>query len=626
MCGIAGYMEFNGQPVDTDLIHRMCNKMVHRGPDDEGVFIRGSFAMGMRRLSIIDLKGGHQPISNEDETIHIVFNGEIYNYIELREELLSKGHRFRTDSDTEVILHLYEDYRTESLKHLNGMFAFAIWDDNKKELFCARDRIGIKPFYYYMDGKRIIFASELKALLEADGVEKDLDIVSLYQFLTFEFIPFPGTLIRKIRKLPPGSFMVANNGETVIKQYWNAAAIQENELSEPEAIDELYSLLKDSVKLRLRSDVPFGAFLSGGIDSSTITGIMAELLDNKVKTFSIGFEDDSYNELDFARRIAVEFGTDHTEQIIQPSAVALIDELIEYMDDPIGDFSIFPTFLVSKMTREKVKVAISGDGGDELFGGYDTYVAQMMYRFYTMIPGYLRRQLIEPLMHLIPPRERKKGVINKAKRFIEGACINERYNHFRWMMFLNPQDSNALFVSDIADMIDMESIMNFIPGYLDENSLSGLNRSMYLDIKTYLVDNILVKVDRMSMACSLEVRVPFLDHRLVEFALSMPDSLKLRNLRTKYILKKMSAKLLPEEIIKKPKQGFSIPMKNWLKGPLKERMLDLLSVYNIKNQGIFNKERISSMITEHLSNQKNNSHQLWSLMLFQLWMKRFISA
>jgi len=626
MCGIVGYLRLDGQPVDSSIIDRMCRTIIHRGPDDMGVYIGENIGIGMRRLSIIDLQTGKQPMSNEDGRLQIVFNGEIYNYRELKSELVSRGHQFRTDSDTEVILHLYEEYSTECLAHLIGMFAFAIWDQEKRELFCARDRLGIKPFYYFTDGARLIFASELKAILEEKDLHAKLDLQALSQFITFEFIPFPPTLFDNIKKMPPGYFMLANSGGVTLHHYWHPEEVEEKKRSENEAAEELYSLLKDAVRLRLRSDVPFGAFLSGGIDSGSVVGLMSELLDSRVRTFSIGFENQSYNELNYARRVAERFDTDHTERVLNPSAIELIEEIVDHLDDPIGDFSVFPTYLVSKMAREKVKVILSGDGGDELFGGYDTYVAQKVYGYYSKMPSAARERFVVPLVKMLSPTSRKKGIINKVKRFVEGACYAERYEHFRWMIHMNPERNGDVFCAEISRGISTDDTFDFIENYLNGNRLNGLNRSMFLDIKTYLVDDILVKVDRMSMAASLEVRVPFLDHRVVEFALSVPQELKIRNFKTKYLLKRMARRLLPGNIVNRPKQGFSIPIKNWLKGPLRPMMTDLLSHDRLARQGIFNPGYVDTLMKEHIQNEENHSHRLWSLMLFQLWKERFMPA
>ncbi|MFQ5455868.1 MAG: asparagine synthase (glutamine-hydrolyzing) [Nitrospirota bacterium] len=622
MCGIVGYFNIDGSPVNEEMINNMLHKIHHRGPDDMGCYIKRDIGIGMKRLSIIDLTSGHQPISNEDNRLHIVFNGEIYNYIELRDVLQKKGHLFKTDSDTETILHLYEEYREECVTYLNGMFAFAIWDEVKRTIFCARDHLGIKPFYYYIDQNRLIFASELKALLEDSYIDRSLDYTALTQFLSFEFIPSPRTLIDSIKKLPPGHWLRVSGKGTRIEKYWRLEDITLSSRPVKDTEEELYSLLRDSVRLQIRSDVPFGAFLSGGIDSSTITAIMSELLGEGVKTFSIGFKNESYNELEYSREVSKRFNTDHTEYILEPSSIDLIERLIYHLDDPIGDFSIFPTYMVSKLAREKVKVILSGDGGDELFGGYDTYLAQKFYHYYQLIPRLVRENLLNQICSLLPPTEKKKGIINKIKRYVDGANLPLKYEHFRWMTFVRQREYDTLFTEETLQQFDITGSYSFITNYLNSAGDTGLNRSMFLDVKSYLVDNILVKVDRMSMAASLEARVPFLDRRVVELAFSMPDLLKIRGRTTKYILKKMAERLLPERVIYRQKQGFSIPMKNWLKGPVRAMMMDLLSYSRIQKQGIFNPIYIENLIKGHLENRDNHSHKLWGLMLFQLWYDR----
>lgn len=625
MCGIVGYFNRNRESVDEKVMNDMLQKIHHRGPDDMGCYIDKNIGLGMKRLSIIDLQTGHQPIANEDNTLHIVFNGEIYNYIELREILQKKGHFFKTDSDTETILHLYEEYREDCVQYLNGMFAFAIWDETRKSIFCARDHLGIKPFYYYLDQYEFLFASELKAILEEKGIKRSLDYTAISQFLSFEFVPNPRTLIDSIKKIPPGHWLFVSERDTKLEKYWRLEDITISSRSEEDTVDELYTLLKDSVRLQLRSDVPFGAFLSGGIDSGIMTAMMSELLGEGVKTFSIGFENASYNELEYARTVSRKYKTHHTEYTLEPSSIDLIEKLVYHMDDPIGDFSIFPTFMVSQLAREKVKVVLSGDGGDELFGGYDTYLAQKFYyNYYQYIPKTMRERFLVPICNLLPPTEKKKGIINKIKRYVDGAELPSEYEHFRWMIFFEQKEYRTLFTEDSLNQFDLARSYYFIPNYLENAGNTGLNRSMFLDIKSYLVDNILVKVDRMSMATSLEARVPFLDKRVVELAFSIPDKFKIKGRRTKCILKKMAGRLLPEKIINRPKQGFSIPMKNWLKGPVRSMMTDLLSYDRIKKQGIFNPVYIELLIKEHIENKNNHSHKLWSLMLFQLWNDTFL--
>lgn len=618
MCGICG-VSFQNKNVSESLVKAMCDKITHRGPDEAGYFAHENFGMGMRRLSIIDLSTGTQPIYNEDHSLSIVFNGEIYNFQSIRDELKQKGHKFYTNADTEVIIHSYEEFGEESPKQLNGMFAYSIFDSRQKKLFLVRDRIGIKPLYYYWDGQTFAYGSEIKTILEVPGIDRTIDVEALNRFLTFEYIPSPESIFKKIRKLPPGHWLVFANGNVIIQKYWEVPFTDEF-LSEGEAKEELRSLMSDSVNLRLISDVPLGAFLSGGIDSSTIVGLMANHMNQPVKSFSIGFEDSSYNELDYARTVAKAFQTEHKEFIIQPDAVSMVEKLIYHLDEPFGDFSIFPTYLVSKMARDFVTVVLSGDGGDELFGGYDTYVADKMARTYRQIPGFIRKGLMEPFARVLPPTSQKKGLINKIKRFTEGAAYSDDLQHVRWMIFLSEADRAALFLPELAENFKDNATFQFMRDYFSQAATDDrLNQQSFVDVKTYLVDDILVKVDRMSMATSLETRVPFLDHRIVEFAFKVPGSLKIKNGETKYVLKETMRDLLPEKILTRGKQGFSIPIKNWIRNELKDMMLDILSPEKIRREGFFQVEYIDRLVKEHLKGKENHSHRLWALMMFEWW-------
>lgn len=623
MCGICGLsFRSENQLVEESLLRQMCNTIVHRGPDDEGIQAFGSFGLGMRRLSIIDLAGGHQPQYNEDKSIAVVFNGEIYNYQELRSELIGKGHRFQTDSDTESIIHAYEEFGIDCVKRFNGMFAFALLDQKKKQLIIARDRVGIKPLFYYLDGRVFAFGSELKTILEIPNLDKSIDLEAVNLFLTYEYIPSPYCIFKKVRKLPPGHVLVYRNHEINIHKYWDIEC--EPVQSQADYEEELRAVLKDAVKLRLISDVPLGAFLSGGIDSSTIVGLMAQIMNRPVKTFSIGFEDQSYNELEYARAVARKYQTEHTEFIIQPDVVDLVDKLVFYLDEPIGDFSIFPTYLVSKMARDYVTVSLSGDGGDELFAGYDTYVADKVSRPFGLIPRAIRTGILKPLVDLLPPQEQKKGLINMARRFVEGVTYPDDLQHVRWMIFLSAIDRHQLFVPDIGRMVNGESSYEFIRQYFGQSArMDRINQQNFVDFKTYLVDNILVKVDRMSMGTSLEARVPFLDHRVVELAFRMPGDIKLKGKDTKHILKRAMKEILPDEIINRDKQGFSIPIKNWLREELRPMMTDLLESSRLNQQGIFNAPFIDALVKEHLNGTENHSHRLWALMMFQMWYDKF---
>ncbi len=656
LCGIAGIVSLNPRyNIENRDLQRMCEVIRHRGPDDEGFYLEYPIGLGMRRLSIIDLEGGHQPMSDEDQSLWVVFNGEIYNFQEIRRELEKKGYRFRTRSDTEVILYSYKAYGEECVKHFRGMFGFALWDKRKKKLILARDPLGIKPLHYYLDAEKLIFGSEIKSILTCKGVSRELNFKALDRYLTFEYIFAPETIFQKIYKLPPAHILVWSDKGLKIKPYWDI----EWESKDPEIIQgqglegvspsypltsapskkeeeyaqQLYAVLKESVKLELISDVPLGAFLSGGIDSSSVVALMSQMSDRPVKTFSIGFEDQSYNELDYARKVARHFGTDHHEFILKPDIEDLAMTLMDYLDEPLGDFSIFPTYLVSKMAREQVTVALSGDGGDELFAGYDTYLANRIGEYYEKFPGFLRNHLIARWLHLIPPSQKKKGIINLVKRFVEGAELPRSLMHVRWMTFLKPEEKSRLYTDFFKKELAGEATDKYLQHYFDQTQLRNpqtpgfldpLARQQYVDLKTYLPDDILTKVDRMSMATSLEARVPLLDHKVVEFAFKIPSELKLRGFTTKYILKKTMAKFLPKEVIYKKKQGFSIPIKNWLRAELKPLLLDLLSETRIQKRGYFNWKYIDRWIQEHLHGRENHSHRLWALMVFEMWHQRYL--
>ncbi|MCP2619088.1 asparagine synthase (glutamine-hydrolyzing), partial [Candidatus Aminicenantes bacterium AC-335-A11] len=553
MCGICGIVHTE-KPVPLSLIKSMCDSIIHRGPDDEGIFINENVALGARRLSIIDLVTGHQPLSNEDGNIWIAYNGEVYNFPELRNELVKRGHKFKSKGDTETVVHSYEEWGENFVKKLRGMFAFAIWDGREKKLILVRDRIGIKPLYYTLlkDGT-IVFGSELKTLLKYQEIEKEIDFEALDLFLTLEYIPAPYTIFKNVKKLKAGHILIYKNGKIKIKKYWDIEekcdSLKIKDINE--YCEQLYYLLKESVKLRLISDVPLGCFLSGGIDSSTIVGLMSELGVKPVKTFSIGFEEKSYNELKFARIIAKKFNTEHHEFTITPEVMDLTEKLINYLDEPFGDFSIFPTYLVSKIARDYVKVILSGDGGDEVFGGYEHYQAQKLASIPFLFPlNHFLKYALSPL----PPQEKKKkGFWNKLKRYSEGFYYADTNRHFRWMMFLNYNYKKKLYSPALFnDLKNSKNILErypFIEYLKNAYYMDDINKELYLDLKTYLSDDILVKVDRMSMAVSLETRVPLLDHKLVEFVFQIPGKYKLKGLKTKWIFKKTMERLLPKENI-----------------------------------------------------------------------------
>ena len=629
MCGICGIVYSDReQHIDGDALKKMCDVITHRGPDDEGYYINQQVGLGMRRLSIIDLSTGKQPISNEDGQIWIVFNGEIYNHKDIREELESKGHQFKTKTDTEAIVHAYEEYGESCVQKLNGMFAFAIWDHQKNMLFLARDRIGIKPLYYLFDKNRLIFGSEIKSILQAGDIPKRIDLQALDHFLTFEFIPAPLSIFQDIKKLPPGHTLKFQNNTTWVRSYWDVE-LKSNGKETFQIKKNLRELLQDAVKVRLMSDVPLGAFLSGGVDSSIIVALMAQVMEEPVKTFSIGFEDSTYNELKYARLISEKFKTEHHEFIIKPDAVELADNLVKFLDEPFGDFSIFPTYLVSKMAREYVTVVLSGDGGDELFAGYDSYIAdKIAKKYYGRLPRQFRNGFLTRLLDVVPPSSKKKGLINRAKRFVEGMKLPEDLHHTRWMIFLQQAEKEMLYNSDVKSGMREFDPYKFERSYFANvayNRNDEINKQMYVDLKMYLVDNILVKVDRMSMATSLEARVPFLDHRFVEFAATVPGNYKMQGVKTKVILKQAMEELLPDEVLYRGKEGFSIPIKNWLKKELKPLMIDTLAPEKLRREGFFNPVYVQKLIKQHLDGTENHSHRLWALIIFGRWYDLYMS-
>ncbi len=627
MCGICGVVHSGAEnAIDEAVLRDMCQVIYHRGPDDEGYYVDGQAGLGMRRLSIIDLVTGNQPVNNEDGTIWLVFNGEIYNYKSLHADLVAKGHQFVTKSDTEVIVHAYEEYGHHCPEFFNGMFAFALWDIPRRRLLMARDHLGIKPLYYWIGQDRIVFGSELKSVITHPSVPREIDLEALDQFLTLEYIPTPKTIFEGVYKLPAGYYLIYQEGRVQIEQYWDIPDLK-TPTDEGTVIEMLTELIDDSVRMQLMSDVPLGAFLSGGIDSSTVVASMSKSSTSSVKTFSIGFNDATYNELPYARSVAARYETDHTEEILKPDIADLAERLVRHLDEPFGDFSIFPTYLVSEVARREVKVVLSGDGGDELFGGYDTYVAQNMDRYYRFLPSTIRRSILPALMSRVSPRPAKKGLINKTKRFVEGAALPSSLQHTRWMVFMTAEDKAALYQSDLSASLDGQSSRAVLEEYfIRKPELDPLAQQQYVDIKTYLVDNILTKVDRMSMAVSLETRVPLLDYRIVELAVNLPPEMKLHRGQTKRILKQAMVDRLPYEVLNKPKQGFSIPLKNWLRDPLKPMMMDLLSPEKVQRRGYFNPDCVSRWVTEHLEGTINHSHRLWALMVFELWYEQIMEA
>jgi len=616
--------------ADQADLRRMNDRIVHRGPDDDGFHFTGEVGLAARRLSIIDLQTGHQPLSSASGKCWITYNGEVYNFPRLRRELEADGVRFRTTTDTEVLVNLYERLGLEFVEHLIGMFAIGIYDHRNKRLVLARDRLGIKPLYYFHDptGGSLVFGSEIKSILEYPDMPRELDHEALDYLLSLEYVPAPLSIFRHIRKLPAGHVLVWENGSIRIHRYWDVAAAEN---TQPRFVDEkekFLALLEDAVQCRLISDVPLGAFLSGGIDSSAIVAMMSRHTQDPVQTFSIGFEEKSYSELPWSQKVADTFHTRHYTRNLEPDINELVLRLADFMDEPLGDFSNFPTYLVSRTAREKVTVVLSGDGGDEIFGGYEHYIAQRMARFLDPAPLRPLHGILAGITHLFPPSTKKKGMVNRIKRFSEGLENPWNQRHFRWMLFLSPRAKSRLYSADFLKPRFLEPLTRrepFAAHFNQSERFSGINRDLYLDLKTYLTDNILVKVDRMSMANSLEARVPLLDHRLVEMAFSLPADWKVQGSATKWFFKQSMQGILPQAVIQRRKEGFSIPIKNWLRTDLRELMLDTLSNAKIAESGLFQPQAVQRMINEHLRGKQNHSHRLWALIQFNLWRERWLT-
>ncbi|MBN1253879.1 MAG: asparagine synthase (glutamine-hydrolyzing) [Deltaproteobacteria bacterium] len=612
--------------INFDTLKNMTMSLKHRGPDDEGYYTDAGIALGHRRLSIIDLDTGKQPIHNEDKTINVVFNGEIYNFPDLKKELEGKGHRFYTRTDTEVLVHLYEEMGEGCLERLNGMFAFAIWDGKRKKLFLARDRIGIKPLYYAYNGKDIAFASEPKALLQLPWVDGRLDPLGLSHYLSYDFIPAPYSIYKDIRKVPPGHQAIYQDGNLQCNPYWDLDLSDrlEDELDEEEICDLIWGEFCRSVKTRLISDVPLGVLLSGGIDSTSVLAALRHEGVNDIKTFSIGFEDSSFDESKYFRRAATFFETDHHEEVLAPhKLVDTIPEVASILDEPLADASIMPTYLLSRFARGHVKVALGGDGGDELFAGYPTYQAFLLARYYAKLPQVLK-SFVEVVVKRLPVSFENMSFDFRAKKFISGIAYPPLERNYIWLGTFSSDEKDELLVPDIMKRPNNINSFGVLHDYLKGKTFnSELGELLYLDTKLYLQDGVLVKVDRASMAHGLEIRVPFLDHHFVEMVTGLPEALKLKGFTSKYIWKRAVKDRIPEEIQKRGKKGFGIPVGKWLSRELKKLMLELLSERRLKKQGVFNPSAVKTFVDDHLARRVDNRKKLWNLLIFQLWWDSF---
>lgn len=625
MCGITGFVTDStrrGNQFETaEVLERMCAVMSHRGPDDQGTMVNDPVALGMRRLSIIDLSGGHQPMRSRGSDLTVVFNGEIYNYRELRQHLQTKGYQFQTKSDTESILHCYEEYGDACVDHLRGMFAFALWDAPKRKLFVARDRVGEKPLYYTITRTgTFVFGSELKCLLQHPEVEREIDLKGVDAYLTFGYVPEPLSIFKGIKKLPPGHSLTLIDGKIAIKQYWDFPREPGEVRSEREYIEELQHRLRESVRMRLVSDVPLGAFLSGGVDSSTIVALMAQEMPEPVKTFSIGFQEDSYDELKYARLVAKRFGTDHHELIVTPDVCSVIDELIWHFDEPFADQSVIPTYYVSKLAREYVTVVLSGDGGDELFAGYTRYAVDLKRQGFERLPRFVRQNLMKSLSEHLPHGARGRNflynvALDPIDRYIDNISVFTNLNR------------TSLYSDDFLESLAGESAVAMYREHASQvRNGTPLERLLYLDSKTYLPGDILTKVDRMSMAVSLEARVPLLDHELIEFVARMPASMKMRGEESKYIFKRAVSDFVPKEILTRPKQGFGVPIDAWINDQLRKRTHDTLRDPVTRQRGYLRPEYIEVLLTEHERGRRNHSAALWTVLMFELWCRAFVDS
>lgn len=627
MCGIVGAIYFNGEPVRPDVIGRMADALRHRGPDDGGVFVDGSAGLGHRRLKIIDLSpAGHQPMGNEDGTIWVTYNGEIYNFPELREELMRRGHAFSSRSDTEVIVHGYEEWGERCAERFNGMFAFGIWDGRQKKLVLVRDRLGVKPLFYYLDKDKLLFASEIKGILQHPKVSKELDYSALFDYFSLNYIPSPKTPFSRVRTLLPGHSLTVENGRINIAQYWDLNfSSTDRTQTEAEYIDEILNLVQDAVRRRLIADVPLGGFLSGGLDSSAIVYFMNRSGHQPLKTFNVGFAEKSYDESRYARLVARHVGTEHHEITCTPADLSrLLETLAWHADNLTADISMLPMYLLSKLAREQVTVVLSGDGGDELFGGYLTYQADLLAGYYRCIPAWLRQNLVRPLVAALPNSNGKQSMDYKLKKFIEGAELPPDKAHYIWRTIFSDIEKSRVLSNDfLANIEESDSAASYSRYFAKANATSEMDKFFYSDFKVFLSDSILPKVDTMTMAHSLEAREPLLDYRLVELSATIPDLLKVKRWKTKYIFKKAMALHLPHQIVFRKKEGFHTPMASWFRHELRSFVSEVLSGDNLRTVGIFNVPYVEELKRRHFAGVENNAFKLWGLMNFIAWHGQF---
>ncbi len=628
MCGIFGVV---APHIEQGFLEFATQTLAHRGPDDAGYFLDEHVALGHRRLSIVDLEGGHQPIFNEDRSECIICNGEIYNHLELKEQLLSRGHRFSTRSDSEVVLHAYEEWGESCVERLRGMFAFAIWNLQERVLFLGRDRLGIKPLFYGEDAGRFYFASEMKAILADSSFSREIDDFALVSYFNLSYIPASLTIYKKIRKLLPGHTLTYRDSKLSIRKYWDLQMVPDYDKSEAKFEQGFMALLHEAVDIRLMSEVPLGAFLSGGIDSSLIVALMSQASSEPANTFCMGFGGDAGGYLDergYARQVSQRYATNHREFEVLPQAEGLIEKIVDAFDEPFADDSTIPSYFVCELARENVTVALSGLGGDEVFSGYERHLGFVLSGHYNRLPALLRERVIRPAIEGLPERADGHYTINHMKRFVRSATLPPDQRYFEYISRLSPRIKDVFFADSQRFNPHFESCRALVLEHFNSTNVvdrpDSLNRALYSDIKNYLPEDILAVTDRLSMHHSLEVRVPFLDHKFMEFCGTIPAQMKLKWLQKKYLLKKASRKYLPKEVIKHRKQGFVGPMSCWLKKELKPFVLQTLSEENLARHGFLNPGTVRMVLDEHFSGKEIHDTLIWSMVVFQVWFNRYI--
>jgi asparagine synthase (glutamine-hydrolysing) len=635
MCGIAGTADSGGVPIGLELLGAMAAAMAHRGPDDQD-FYRNPGALGadgngpsaalaFRRLSIIDVAGGRQPLTNEDGSIHLVFNGEIYNFVQLTEQLKSAGHTFATHSDAETVIHLYESHGIEgACKRLRGMFAFAIWDQKRGELHLARDRAGKKPLVYHCGQGRISFSSELASLLADNRIERKIDWEAVYHYLTFMCVPAPLTAFEGVRKLEPAHWLSWRNGEITTGRYWELPYGPKLKISREEACEAVREKLLEATRLRLMSEVPLGAFLSGGIDSSAVVAAMSRAGGGRVKTFSIGFEEKKFNELPYARMVAQAYGTEHEEFMIRPNALEVLPKLVRHYGEPYADSSAIPTYYLSQMTRRHVTVALNGDGGDESFTGYRRHYAMRMADMLHRLPGPVRKLGGAALKLASPNATERTSLVAGLSRFADAANLPRAERYTRWTGFFGEDDKRSLLTPDALNRVGaLNSVDLLRPLFEQAAKLDGAEAAAYVDAMFYLPNDLLVKVDIATMANSLEGRSPLLDHELMELAATLPADYKLHGRKLKSILKEAVAPWLPADVLSKRKWGFAVPIGSWFRGEMREFVADHLLGESFASRGFFRTEQVSTLLEQHWQGRRDWSHHLWILLMFELWLREF---